>query len=151
MDLRNMMYSARSHFLFSARYEKVVLNVPFKNSVVDMILVDEAGKITTILFADKNWKVALQALRSLSLGSHHAYLCVPKTSFSSAIRSAATQQDIGIYLYSTTGQITRHISSHPTNPMNNHYDALLTAANAKWNEDHTPCPCGVAPPTSSLP
>lgn len=138
MDLRNMMYAARSHFIFTDRYEKVILDVPFENKTIDMILVDQKEHVTILLFAETNWKRALLSARSVALGAHSIYLCVPDTNCPPSLKVAAYEQGVGIYLCNPTGQLKKLIPSHPSHVQTSYYEAVLRAANAKWIKDHTP-------------
>lgn len=89
-------------------YTNVVREVPFLSRCIDMVMITQENETITIEFKIKDWRHALEQVKSHKLGADKAYICLPIKKPSETLINALTEEHIGLYLYSPGKQETMY-------------------------------------------
>ena len=87
-------------FLSSKKeYKMVKCEVPFLSRCIDVVLVDQNDKITSIEFKVSKWRHAIEQAINHKLGADAAYICLPKRKITETLTSAIKDAGIGLLIY----------------------------------------------------
>lgn len=81
-------------------FTNVVREVPFLSRCIDMVMITQEKETITVEFKIKNWRHALEQVKSHKLGADKAYICLPIKKPSEELLYALTKEHVGLYLYS---------------------------------------------------
>lgn len=84
----------------SKSYLNVVREVPFLSRCIDMVMITRENETITIEFKIKNWRHALEQVKSHKLGADRAYICLPIKTPSNNLLNALIDEQVGLFLYS---------------------------------------------------
>lgn len=80
-------------------FTKVVREVPFLSRCIDMVMTTQENETITVEFKIRNWRHALEQVKSHKLGADRAYICLPIKKPSQELLSALMEEHVGLYLY----------------------------------------------------
>lgn len=81
------------------QYKIIECEIPFLSRCIDMVLIDNSDKITTIEFKLTKWKDAIAQAYDHMRGADYAYVCLPKKKPSEKLIKELKQNGIGLLLY----------------------------------------------------
>lgn len=81
------------------QYKIIECEIPFLSRCIDMVLIDNSDKITTIEFKLTKWKDAIAQAYDHMRGADYAYVCLPKKKPSENLIRELKQNGIGLLLY----------------------------------------------------
>lgn len=81
------------------QYKIIECEIPFLSRCIDMVLIDNSDKITTIEFKLTKWKDAIAQAYDHMRGADYAYVCLPKKKPSENLIKELKQNGIGLLLY----------------------------------------------------
>ena len=92
-------------FLSSKKeYKMVKCEVPFLSRCIDVVLVDQNGKIISIEFKVSKWRHAIEQAINHKLGADAAYICLPKRRITETLTSAIKDAGIGLLIYDVSSK-----------------------------------------------
>jgi hypothetical protein len=80
-------------------YATVVREVPFLSRCIDLVFFNQCQETVTIEFKMKNWRHAIEQVKTHRLGADRVYICLPIKTPSSALIHTLTSENIGLFLY----------------------------------------------------
>lgn len=78
----------------------VIREVPFLSRCIDMVMVTDTNEMITIEFKIKDWRHALEQVKSHKLGADRAYICLPQITPSESLLNALIDECVGLFLFS---------------------------------------------------
>jgi hypothetical protein len=104
----NMVDECYEYLIQLNSFTNIVREVPFLSRCIDMVMITQENETITVEFKIKNWRHALEQVKSHKLGADRAYICLPIKKPSDELLSALTQEHVGLYLYSPDNQETMY-------------------------------------------
>lgn len=80
-------------------FHKYDWQVPLYNRVIDLVALDNDMNIIGIEFKLRDWKKALQQLRSNSNSFDYMYICIPEGRYLSKLKKSASEIGAGVMIY----------------------------------------------------
>lgn len=99
-----MVNECYEYLISSKSYTNVIREVPFLSRCIDIVMITQENEMITIEFKIKDWRHALEQVKSHKLGADKAYICLPIKMPSESLLNALTEEHVGLYLYSTGKQ-----------------------------------------------
>ena len=96
VDMVDMCYN---YLIKSNSYTKLVREVPFLSRCIDLAMITKENETITIEFKMKDWRHALEQVKSHKLGADKAYICLPVKKPSKILENALIEESVGLYLY----------------------------------------------------
>lgn len=94
-----MVNECYQYLMHSDNFINVVREVPFLSRCIDMVMLTREKETITIEFKVKNWRHALEQVKSHKLGADRAYICLPIKKPSIELLDALIKEQVGLYLY----------------------------------------------------
>ncbi len=113
-------------------FTNVIREVPFLSRCIDMVLITNSNETITVEFKIKNWRHALEQVKSHKLGADRAYICLPIKKPSEELLSALVHENVGLYIYDPGNQEIMY-EYLPAPPNNNKIDAFASILHNKVN------------------
>jgi hypothetical protein len=104
----NMVDECYEYLMHQNSFTNVVREVPFLSRCIDMVMVTQENETITVEFKIKNWRHALEQVKSHKLGADRAYICLPIKKPSEGLLNALIKEHVGLYLYSPDNQETMY-------------------------------------------
>ncbi len=89
-------------------FSHIVREVPFLSRCIDMVMITQENQTITVEFKIKNWRHALEQVKSHKLGADKVYICLPTKKPSAELLNALMEEQVGLYLYSPDSKETMH-------------------------------------------
>lgn len=91
------------------QYKKIECEIPFLSRCIDMVLIDQSNKITTIEFKLTKWRDAIAQAYDHMRGADYAYVCMPKKNPSDKLINELKRNGIGLLLYDEQAPVDKKI------------------------------------------
>lgn len=96
----NMVDACYEYLTRLNSFTNVVREVPFLSRCIDMVMITQENETITVEFKIKNWRHAIEQVKSHKLGADRAYICLPIKRPSEELLNALSKEHVGLYLYS---------------------------------------------------
>jgi len=108
----DMVLDCQKFFKDEVGMATVVLEVPFLNRCIDMVMINEKGVIFTVEFKISNIRHAIRQAYDHALGADYAFICMPETT--KINMELLKSKNIGLFLYNPFSENKARTAICPT-------------------------------------